>query len=95
MKLISVTRSERTQSLGVISDSFKLHKMDDTSVTVVTTNVLMTKDMFLTFSKQEVLTLLSYFEERENESANFVSTLKGMNKPSNPNDSGDNSGSLV
>lgn len=94
MKLISITRSDRHQALGIISDSFKLHKMDDTSVTVVTTNVLMTKDMFLTFSKQEVLTLLSYFEERENESTNFVNTLKGMNRPSDPSDS-NNSGGLV
>lgn len=94
MKLISITRSDRAQSLGVISESFKMHKIDDTSVTVATTNVLGTKDMFLTFSKQEVLTLLSYFEAREKEANAFMDILKGDRKPSTPSDNG-STGSLV
>jgi hypothetical protein len=85
MKVITITRSARHQTQPLVSDSAKLHTVNETSVTLVVPYILDTKDMFLTFSEQELRTFLSYIEERNKAAGDLVGTLRGERKP---NDSG-------
>lgn len=85
MKVISITRSVRHQTQPLVSDSAKLHTVNVTSVTVVAPYILNTKDMFITFTKDELHTMLGYIEARSREDSNFMDMLR---KPSAPNDSG-------
>lgn len=93
MKVITVTRSARPTTTALVNEPPKLHKVNESTVTVAVPYVLETKDMFLTFSKQEVLTLLSYFADYDKGQDDFFNKLKG-NGNITPDDSGSD-GSLV
>lgn len=92
MKVITTTRADRPQTRALVSDQSKVHFVNENIITVSVPFIIEAKDMFLTFTKQEVRAMLDAIEVRENESANFVNTLKGMNRPS---DSDTPSGPLV
>lgn len=84
MKVISITRSVRHQTQPLVSDEAKLHAVNESSVTVVAPYILNTKDMFLTFSEQELRTFLSYIEERNAGANSLAKTLQDSATKTNP-----------
>jgi len=88
MKVITVTRSARPSTTALVSETPRLHKVSESSVTIVVSYLLETKDMFLTFSEQELRDMLSHIADKVKEQDNFMDTLKGKSTPSTPNDSG-------
>lgn len=91
MKVVTKSRASRPQTRALVSDNVKLHAVDSETVTVSVPFLIESKDMFLSFSEQELHTVLSYIAEHKSAIDNFVSVLAG-DKPHNPSD---DNGSLV
>lgn len=85
MKVITITRSNRAQTRALVSDLPKLHSVNAYSLTVSAPYLIEAKDMFLTFTDQELRVMLSYIEAHAKASDNLADNLKG---PSTPSDSG-------
>lgn len=87
MKVITTTRSSRPQSVPLVSDSPTIHSSDSQAVTVSVPFMIGNKDMFITFSEQELRDMLKAIEDNQEASDVLLKQLKG----GTPN----NSGSLV
>jgi hypothetical protein len=84
MKIISITRGARPSTLGVASEPFKLKTVNTESVTITVSNILATKDLLLTFSKQEVRALMTYFDEQEKSANDLAKTVQGTSDNTKP-----------
>jgi len=72
MKVITLTTSNRPQQNTLVNDTFKVHKCSTEAITIVVPFQDLAKDMFLTFSRQEVCDMLAAIEQHVKDHTSLI-----------------------